>query len=306
MDLPNQIGARCAHPVCDLNDFLPIRCPLCTEIFCREHASPPDKHQCFGARNDVVGDGEGAKMTRCEIEGCKKITLGFESSGTGGSSVTTTAREAAGGRCPGCGGAFCASHRHAVSHACPSAQSDRDPVTKKNAEAKTLLAKVFPASQSTKTSKVGGPKNTMVTTSGSAPTRQKVMTPGQKKIELMRMRHKAVPIDPRFNQKGATQPGLDKRRFFIAGLQGNEAAGVLGEMAFWSTQDMPTGRLLDNLARVLKVNGSTPKMRLEKMVIETVGEPSTRVILDLSGQIGEQTEDGDTLVLVLDRAEGSS
>ncbi|KAJ2958113.1 hypothetical protein NUW54_g14554 [Trametes sanguinea] len=39
-----EIGAHCALPSCNLNDFLPIRCK-CDKLFCRDHIAP-DAHRC--------------------------------------------------------------------------------------------------------------------------------------------------------------------------------------------------------------------------------------------------------------------
>lgn len=127
------------------------------------------------------------------------------------------------------------------------------------AEAKVLLSKAFPNSQKT------GPASALLVSQvhvPKVPTRRKPLTPGQKKVELMRMRHKAQPVDPRFQQKGATLPPLESRRFFKATVLGGE------ERVLWSTlvregrretvfhhlmavgdQDMIAGRVLDNLAR---------------------------------------------------------
>ncbi|OJT04070.1 hypothetical protein TRAPUB_5222 [Trametes pubescens] len=38
------IGASCALPTCNMNDFLPIRCK-CDQLFCRDHIQP-DLHTC--------------------------------------------------------------------------------------------------------------------------------------------------------------------------------------------------------------------------------------------------------------------
>lgn len=129
------------------------------------------------------------------------------------------------------------SHRHASSHACPGPTAGHA-IDDKNAKAKALLAKAFHAKENSKAVVVASSSSVSSSASASQATaRRKPLTPGQKKIELMRMRHKATPVDVRFERKGVTIPSPESRRFFKAKVQDKGVEGE--EKVFWS---MPVSR----------------------------------------------------------------
>ncbi|KAG8883281.1 hypothetical protein FRB98_003189 [Tulasnella sp. 332] len=304
MDLPSQIGSHCAIESCNVNDFLPIRCPYCSSVFCRDHASPADKHQCVAAQRaritgvNMDSDGKITIMKRCKLDGCEKVALGFDSISMGERGAIQEGGQGlmnGGGRCPACGGAFCASHRHESSHACPGPTTSHE-VEEKNAKAKSLLAKAFPVKDESKAADSAS-SSSVPAASSQATYRRKPLTPSQKKIELMRMRHKATPVDVRFERKGVTIPNPESRRFFKAKVQNKGIES--GEKVLWSMPDMIGGRVLDSLGRIFKVGSGNSPTRLQRIIDSGAGEQIDTVELQLSNPIGEQTEDGDTLLLVI-------
>lgn len=96
--------------------------------------------------------------------------------------------------CPSCCLWSSPSHRHPISHAC-AVQEEAPP--QKNDAARALLAKNFPASSSKKPAQ-------RVTKIPSNP----VKLAQYRKVELMKMRHRAVPGDPK--DKTSSTP-LDQR-----------------------------------------------------------------------------------------------
>ncbi|KAG8983482.1 hypothetical protein FRB94_010055 [Tulasnella sp. JGI-2019a] len=189
------------------------------------------------------------------------------------------------------------SHRYASSHACPGSAPGLD-ADEKNAKAKALLAKAFPSMGEAKATKPATSPSPISSPSAIQSARKKPLTASQKKVELMRMRHKAVPIDPRFERKGVTIPSLENRRFFKAKALDKGAESE--EKVFWSVPDMIGGRVLDNLGRILKVGNGNSPTQLQRLVDDVTGGSSVEPIeLQLSVPIGEQTEDGDTLLLVI-------
>ena len=95
------VGAHCALPSCNLNDFLPIRC-RCQQLFCREHVAP-DVHDCPLQRaTPTSSDAPALKLQRCAAQGCNKPSLeSFIANPT-----DTTNRSPA--VCQACTQAFCA------------------------------------------------------------------------------------------------------------------------------------------------------------------------------------------------------
>lgn len=203
MDVP-AIGAHCALSSCNVNDFLPIKCK-CERLYCRDHIFP-EAHECPVAAASASPSNplSSTKLERCAFETCKKPSLeAFLSAST---------REDAAGRsaalCEGCKKAFCAEyvtpllsstyriltiiyrHREPQSHACVPLPGENQKPEEKNAKARALLNKHFPTSTPTAAS------------AGSSKTAsEKIANPKKlaqiKQVQLMKMRHKAKPGDPR-------------------------------------------------------------------------------------------------------------
>lgn len=93
------VGTRC-H-TCALVDFLPLTCPSCAHVFCRDHAQ---RHECVPNTQLEEAAGPSRKRLRgtCAYGECQEETLesvgGFE-----GQAEDNVAREV---RCV-CGSAFC-------------------------------------------------------------------------------------------------------------------------------------------------------------------------------------------------------
>ncbi|KAF9516372.1 hypothetical protein BS47DRAFT_1341006 [Hydnum rufescens UP504] len=176
------IGKHCSVVECNVRDLLPIECS-CQKFFCRNHISL-EKHRCPG-KPGVSPEGQTttwSKRASCGMADCNKLTLAsaFDGSGSSLSNLND-------GICLECKGAFCATHRHPSSHACISANNL--PPVSKSADAKAILAKNFPT--------ISKPTGTRAPiTSGKLPT-DPVKLARFRAVELMKMRHKAVPGDGR-------------------------------------------------------------------------------------------------------------
>ncbi|KAK6048620.1 AN1-like Zinc finger [Cooperia oncophora] len=130
-ELPN-LGRHCGAELCNLLDFLPIRCDACSGTFCLSHYTY-EGHNCKNAYKKNVqvptcplcdkpvptpkgvspdvqvnehiqnNCAQGAKKkifaNRCTVKGCKKKEL-----------VPIT--------CPSCHQNFCLGHRHEIDHNC--------------------------------------------------------------------------------------------------------------------------------------------------------------------------------------------
>ncbi|KDQ59405.1 hypothetical protein JAAARDRAFT_127056 [Jaapia argillacea MUCL 33604] len=188
MDLP-VVGAHCALASCHELDFLPIRC-RCDKFYCRHHISP-ETHHCVVEPSTPVVNATFEKLVRCALDGCNKPSLESFVAGSG----TTAGRSPA--VCSACNLSFCASHRHAASHSCHPQELPTEP---KNEAARALLHKHFPSSSTTKME----PKPLR---SPKVPSDPKKLAQMQK-LELMKMRHRAAPGDPR--DKSASL-GMDQR-----------------------------------------------------------------------------------------------
>lgn len=178
MDLP-QVGSHCALASCNVLDFLPITCQ-CNRKYCAEHISP-GSHNCSSmtVKHDMTSFAD--KIRRCFVEGCNKPSLKIYNG-----DIEET--------CSFCHKLLCPEyvsrripfhsitlllyierHRHPDLHVCPSA------VGKVN---------------------IGrAPKTLPSYSSPTTPIHRKINDPIKlaqwKKVQLMKMRHHAIPADPR-------------------------------------------------------------------------------------------------------------
>ncbi|KAI0253881.1 hypothetical protein BJV78DRAFT_1190027 [Lactifluus subvellereus] len=226
MDLA-PIGAHCSLPSCHELDLLPIRC-RCDKQFCKNHIFP-DAHQCPVDPSQALRDASLTlqKLQRCAFASCNKPSLDAFAGDSAGEGGRTSAL------CPRCKLGYCALHRDSSQHTCPVPELIAAP---KNEVAHALLAKHFPSAGMASSSRPV-----------SAPTR-KVPTDPKKlaqlqKVELMRMRHRAVPADPK-DKPGSI--GIDQRLYVKVSCKGDHEAA---EKVFWFRKTVGTGRALDILAR---------------------------------------------------------
>lgn len=97
------IGAHCALPSCNLNDFLPIRCK-CGQLYCTDHI-PPHLHHCPLQHSTTLSTARPAlNVQRCAAQDCTKPSL---ESFIANPSDTTNRSPAV---CSGCTQAFCAQY----------------------------------------------------------------------------------------------------------------------------------------------------------------------------------------------------
>ncbi|KAF7338517.1 AN1-type zinc finger protein 1 [Mycena venus] len=179
-----EVGSQCSYPLDllrALHSFLPIFC-RCQLYFCREH-SPADAHNCTYTRtteSSSAAAGPSSPLQRCAADKCTKPSLEsfISSSDIEGRTPAT---------CPSCNASFCAEHRHPKSHSCQIKPLE----VPKNEAARALLAKNFPS----KAKAASARRATKVPT-------DPVKLEQFRKLELMKMRHSAVPADPKDKTAG--------------------------------------------------------------------------------------------------------
>ncbi|KAH9999028.1 hypothetical protein BJV77DRAFT_978537 [Russula vinacea] len=259
MDLP-LIGAHCSLPSCRELDLLPIRC-RCDRQFCKNHVFP-DAHQCPIDPSQALRDASPAlqKLQRCALASCTKPSLDAFVGDAAGEQGRASAL------CPRCTLAYCASHRDASQHACPVPEPVARP---KNEAAHALLAKHFSSVSSSTSSN---------NRAASAPKR---------KVEFMKMRHRAVPADPR-DKPGSI--GIDQRLHIRVSCDGDPEAA---QKIFWFRKTVGTGRALDMLARHFNVQATAP-LRLSRRKTASQEE---FIVLETDRLLREQIEDGCELFL---------
>ncbi|KIY51141.1 hypothetical protein FISHEDRAFT_38384 [Fistulina hepatica ATCC 64428] len=279
MDLP-QIGAHCSLDSCKDLDFLPITCPSCGRRYCRHHVSP-DAHSCPSLTSTTPLRKFDDKLQRCELPGCQKRALSL---------ISEADDVKASAVCPQCSKAFCADHRHPSSHACVSAVKVAETPAKGSA-ARALLAKNFP--------------KTLSGTVAKAPVIKPRNRSQVARVEAMRLRHRAVPVDPRDTNASIA---VDQRLHISAAV----ADASLNLTPFWLRKDITTGKVLDLLAARLKVNGTVSLSEAlcvpdRSMTRRAVSQPvyllkmtdecDHRIQLRNSVAIGEHVHDGDVLLV---------
>jgi len=280
MDL-DPIGKHCALQSCNVLDFLPIQCS-CSQWFCKLHISP-DLHDCPSVQQHPFESSSSTGVRpKCAFSACNKTSLG-----TGVTAVDLTQegepREAIPRGCPGCQLSFCVDHRHMQSHACPGLVIGKDDV--KHEAARAILAEKFLATgNSTSYTPVVArrPRNL-------PPDSQKLAQ--LRKVNLMKLRHKAVPGDPK--DKGSSIP-VDQRIHVTVRLGQSTK-----EIVLWFRKTTITGKALDLAVQHFGVSHTTFILHLEQSSAE-IGSHVLQNHLELSGQL----EDGSTVVLTDSRSNG--
>ena len=175
MDLP-QIGAHCSLPSCNVLDFLPMVCQ-CKASFCSQHISP-DLHGCRAVRpNNNTSAPSTLPLQRCAFEGCQKPSLpAYNETGC------SVCHKSFCAECVSLAGTFvlcihspCPSHRHPETHNCPSQPIDAIP-------SKSQSSAVIQKSSRLRSAK---------------PPTDPAKLLQWRKMEVMKMRHRAVCGDPK-------------------------------------------------------------------------------------------------------------
>ncbi|KAJ7109118.1 hypothetical protein C8R44DRAFT_276307 [Mycena epipterygia] len=257
------IGHQCSHTPCKEIDFLPILCK-CELYFCRAH-SAADAHGCtFNRQLESTPLPGPSILQRCAADKCTKPSLeSFIASDAQGRTPAT---------CPQCQASFCAEHRHPKSHSCQI----QPPAEPKNDAARALLAKNFPST----TSKA---KTVPASTTQRAP---KIPTDPVKlaqfrKIELMKMRHRAIPLDA----KDKNLPQDDRLHIKVACDDNTEKV-------FWVRKSLSTGRVLDLLSAQLGLSSDPLPLELLK-----VSGPGERIPCRNDQVFSTQVDEGSIVVV---------
>ncbi|KAF9533338.1 hypothetical protein CPB83DRAFT_845100 [Crepidotus variabilis] len=245
-DIPH-VGAHCAVASCNILDFLPITCQ-CNQKFCSDHITP-NSHDCDTIlKADLAQTTFADKIHRCTVVGCGKLSL----NGPNGAANET---------CPFCRYALCATHRHQDAHKC----LEDEPQAHRNVSTKiTTLIK-----PSTKGVRYRKP-----------PTDPAKLAQWQR-VELLKMQHAAIPVDPRDQDKAVP---LDQRVHAVV-------AGDEVEKAFWFRKTLVAGKAIDLLCLQLGLN-STDDTRILLIKTSINGDQTT---LRNNLPVAEQIENGCTL-----------
>ncbi|KAI0086668.1 hypothetical protein BDY19DRAFT_995676 [Irpex rosettiformis] len=275
MDLPT-IGAHCALDACNINDFLPIRC-RCDKLFCKDHISP-ETHACptlIQTKDKPTISTPQQKLQRCAADKCNKPSLEAfvaDSSDTNGRTPAV---------CERCKQSFCASHRSPASHSCTAPDPHLPPP--RNEAAKAILAQIFPTRSSSSSSN----------TSSAVPVKRKAAVPANprkaaqlRQVELMKMRHRAQPADPRDQNRNV--PIGERLHVKISAENKDE------EKLFWFQKTMATGKALDILAAHLEMSSNKAPLYLCR---DNGSEQEGDSVLQNDKLLADQIEDGSSLIL---------
>ncbi|KZT03417.1 uncharacterized protein LAESUDRAFT_368461 [Laetiporus sulphureus 93-53] len=273
------IGAHCSLLSCNLNDYLPIRCRACDQLFCKDHIAP-ELHECLTATLPQVPL-QTAKRQRCAADGCERLTLESAILDT----TDTVGRTPA--VCPQCSLSFCSIHRAPGSHSCSNVNAS-DTTKQKNAAARRLLEKHFPPQPSSASSTgVQAPKAQSLPKSA----RDRNESPQGQKIAVMKMRHRASPADPK--DKASAVP-IEQRLYAFVSV---DNSGTIGE-PYWFRKSIITGKALDLLAsRLGIISSQTNPLQLQTADGDRASSSILRTDMPLSSQI----EDGARLCIVLQK-----
>ncbi|KIJ69537.1 hypothetical protein HYDPIDRAFT_106183 [Hydnomerulius pinastri MD-312] len=271
MDL-DPVGKHCALQSCNELDFLPIQCS-CLKTFCRFHISPDD-HDCVSLQKPQTPLQSGTRA-KCALAGCSKLSL---------DSAVRADQPSEGDRatpasCLGCRLSFCVDHRHQQSHSCTGLNQGKDEI--KHEAARAILAQNFSSTSTSSHTPV------VARRAKKAPTDPKKLAQLQK-VNLMKMRHKAIPGDPK--DRGSTL-SVDLR------LHVNVRSELTGksskEIVFWFRKSMVTGKALDLAAGHFSPPSSS-SLYLQKQSSE---EDELRISLRNDLLLSEQIEDASTIIL---------
>ncbi|EPQ58499.1 hypothetical protein GLOTRDRAFT_57525, partial [Gloeophyllum trabeum ATCC 11539] len=273
MDL-QEIGAHCSVQSCKELDFLPIKCG-CGRVFCRHHISA-DSHECPNITRTSVPleSTSDEKLQRCAFVSCNKPSLEAYTS-----TDSTNSSQRLRALCPRCQQSFCAAHRYPEAHAC-TAEEPSASQQPKNAAAVALLQKHFPGQGSQK------PPAPTARPQSAPKTKDPKKLAQLQKVQLMKMRHSAIPGDQR--DKTASVP-IDQRLHVRVSLDGGGQ-----EKLFWFRKSIGTGKALDSIASHFAMSSSDAKpLRLYKGSLDS----DERILLATDRDLAVQVEDGSHLVL---------
>ncbi|KZT57022.1 hypothetical protein CALCODRAFT_295452 [Calocera cornea HHB12733] len=269
-------GTLCSYPSCHLHDFLPIPCPGCHQLFCRDHALPHE-HGCASlATLSTANASQYVAARRCDLSGCSQKAMLGNIHAEGEDAVV---------KCQACKGAFCVTHRVPSSHACSSTTATAAPTAPSRAQ--QLLARNFPSS-----SAPTAPKTTAARRLPTDPAKLKQYLA----VQVMKMRHSAKPADDK-----------DAKMTLAVGDKLHVRVRVVGENPkdeiLWFRKTTPAGRALDMLASRFKLphepGSSDPTRTLSLAVPGTDAEAQeTSTTLDLNKPLDGQVPDGGELWLV--------
>ncbi|KAI9224648.1 hypothetical protein BC828DRAFT_48156 [Blastocladiella britannica] len=260
MEIPD-LGSRCKVATCGLIDFLPIKCPYCAQLHCKDHALP-DAHQCPDVTvTTATGSAStSAFRTTCALASCSQQD----------NHITVP--------CSSCHAAYCVRHRHMDQHACPvwTAAMAHDP----QADARKLLLQHFgsksqPASDARPAK--GGPKKKMPILELM---KLKQSATGDARVPMQQRSYHRVSLPPASSSTLATEESVPL--YF-------DAAAVVGKAidAAWHL----TGRHWEDV-----VQGGQSDVVLIALGSETNGAER---ILAPSSRLGEVVATGEELVLVI-------
>ncbi|TFK72567.1 hypothetical protein BDN72DRAFT_836133 [Pluteus cervinus] len=254
------VGEHCSLSSCNVQDFLPILC-YCQRYYCRDHITP-DEHQCPTLQFTLAETPNEPTTTpspRCSLENCHKkvLTTFFAAQGSNviGSPIL----------CTGCNTSFCVKHRHPKSHVCPG----ENPTKQQSEESKAFQAVLAKNSPSTKAPSRPRPKSKVPT--------DPIKLEQYKKIELIKMRHRALPGDPK-----QTSLSLDQRIHVKFGEDPTPKV-------FWFSKIIIVGRVLDLLSSTSEMVNRDVPFGLYSV---DEGDESRRQLLKNSEPLSAQIGDG--------------
>jgi len=154
MELPD-IGQHCSIPLCQQLDFLPYTCTRCKKVYCANHRRA-ETHNCSVVVDRVIpscpvcgqvipvkpNEDPNVVVARHIDDGCPQVqgTKDKFVCEMHGCNVSGLAEKF---NCPGCGHAFCLSHRQPSDHKCPkpAPHSTAPSVAQRNPDLTAIIKK---------------------------------------------------------------------------------------------------------------------------------------------------------------------
>ncbi len=248
------IGQHCTVPECKQLDFLPILCPSCRQVFCKDH-SFVDNHPCSHEYDNVPSPASiesRAAVPACQYGNCGKREL---------TPVT----------CEHCGMSLCLQHRHQLDHSCQKYVPPTQKMAKTAEHVQEILEKKKPVQSSTNSS-----------VASSSQGRKSKATAA--KVTLMKIKMKAT------GEKSIPETERVYLQVFLplnsSSQQGQEKSRKSKPMFF--SKKWSIGRVIDNVAAMCKLPNQNNVASSRKLrAFETEGGDILQVDRSLESYVQE-------------------
>ncbi|GAA5859968.1 hypothetical protein JCM8547_003038 [Rhodosporidiobolus lusitaniae] len=263
---PADVGTSCALPSCSIVDFLPLRCPSCSLLFCRTHGASPSAHLCSSASV--------ASLTLDEAE--------------------RTAGERAG---PELRELLPDPKRHKreekemIEEEKEKKEKQREALEKLKASLEAQKKKGGTASSSSSSAPSSA--------GGTGTTTQKKVSPA---LALMKLKQRAKPADPKHVKREGDVPMLERVYLTVQLQEGEKLSEEKGVQEVWVAKTITAGKALDLFAALFKLNNqnntTSDPSKLLSLALPPSSPSNSPSRLILSDPLSSQVQNGGTILLL--------